>query len=111
LVGDPQTKDVARIFYLPQHAPDASFEFHEGHGALLDSSFTLDVQVASDPVSPRAKQIRQPRARCVGAEVFDAVWWNAPVDISRWDGMSKKELYTAALEEFIALRNGLSVIE
>ena len=111
LVGDPQTKDPARIFYLPQHAPDAIFEFHEGHGALLDSSFTLDVQVASNPVSPRAKQVRQPRQRRAGAEVLDEAWWNAPVDISRWDGLSGKALYSAMLDEFVALRNGLSVIE
>jgi putative DNA primase/helicase len=111
LVGDPQTKDVARIFYLPQHAPDSSFEFHEGHGVLLDSSFRLDVEPVVNPVSPRSKQVRQPRQRRAGVEILSDAWWDAPVDISRWDGMSKKELYTAALEEFIALRNGLSVIE
>jgi putative DNA primase/helicase len=111
LVGDPQTKDPARIFYLPQHAPDQPFEFHEGHGALLDSSFRLDVEVASNPVSPRAKQVRQPRQRRAGAEVLDEAWWNAPVDISRWDGLTGKDLYSAMLEEFRALRNGLSVIE
>jgi putative DNA primase/helicase len=111
LVGDPQTKDPARIFYLPQHAPDAIFEFHEGHGALLDSSFTLDAEVAPNPVLPRAKQVRQPRARRAGSEVLDEDWWNAPVDISRWDGLSGKALYSAMLDEFVALRNGLSVIE
>jgi len=111
LVGDPQTKDPARIFYLPQHAPDQPFEFHEGHGQLLDSSFTLDVQVASNPVAPRAKQVRQPRQRRAGAEVLSEAWWNAPVDISRWDGLSGKDLYSAMLKEFRALRNGLSVIE
>jgi hypothetical protein len=38
-------------------------------------------------------------------------WWNAPTDISRWDGLSGKDLYSAMLDEFRALRNGLSVIE
>jgi putative DNA primase/helicase len=108
LVGDPQTKDPARIFYLPQHAPDQPFEFHEGHGVLLDSSFRLDVEVASNPVSPRSKQVRQRRA---GSEMMSEAWWNAPVDISRWDGLSGKALYSAMLDEFVALRNGLSVIE
>jgi putative DNA primase/helicase len=111
LVGDPQTKDPARIFYLPQHAPDQPFEFHEGHGVLLDSSFRLDVEVASNPVSPRSKQVRQPRARRAGLEMMSEAWWNAPVDISRWDGLSGKALYSAMLDEFVALRNGLSVIE
>jgi hypothetical protein len=77
----------------------------------LDSSFTLDVQVASNPVSPRARQTRQPRQRRAGAEVLDEAWWNAPVDISRWDGLTGKALYSAMLDEFNALVNGLSVIE
>ena len=111
LVGDPQTKDPARIFYLPQHAPDQPFEFHEGHGALLDSSLRLDVEPVINPVSPRSKQVRQPRQRRAGAEMLSEAWWNAPVDISRWDGLSDAELYLAMLNEFRALRNGLSVIE
>ena len=110
LVGDPQTKDVARIFYLPQHAPDTSFEFHEGHGELLDSSFRLDVEVASNPVSPRLKKVGQPMSGRIRAGLsYDLS--DEFVDISCWAGMTKKELYTAALDEFIALRNGLSVIE
>jgi hypothetical protein len=110
LIGDPQTKDVARIFYLPQHAPNQPFEFHEGHGMLLDSSFRLDFEVASNPVSPRSKQVGQPvRGRIRAGLSYDLS--DEFVDISRWAGMTKKELYTAALDEFIALRNGLSVIE
>lgn len=111
LVGDPQTKDVARIFYLPQHAPDQPFEFHEGHGAFLDTDFRLDVEPVVNPVSSRQKQVRQPRTKQVRDDVYSEAWWNAPVDISRWAGMSEKELFTAALDEFMALRNGLSVIE
>jgi putative DNA primase/helicase len=110
LVGDPQTKDPARIFYLPQHAPDELFEFHEGHGQLLDSSFTLDVQIASNPVAPRVKQVRQPRQRRAEPEFLSEAWWTAPVE-PRWPDLTGKELYSAALDEFIALRNGLSVIE
>jgi hypothetical protein len=111
LRGDEATKDPARIFYLPQHAPDQPFEFHEGHGELLDSSLRLDVEVASNPVSPRARQTRQPRQRRAGAEVLSEAWWDAPTDISRWDGLTGEALYTAMLVEFRALVNGLSVIE
>jgi putative DNA primase/helicase len=110
LVGDPQTKDPARIFYLPQHAPDQPFEFHEGHGALLDSSLRLDVEPVINPVSPRSKQVRQPRQRRAGAEMLSEAWWNAPVDISRWDGLSDAELFQAMLREFRALRNGMTVL-
>jgi hypothetical protein len=55
--------------------------------------------------------VRQPRQRRAGSEVLDEAWWNAPVDISRWDGLTGKALYSAMLDEFVALRNGLSVIE
>ena len=110
LRGDEATKDPARIFYLPQHASDQPFEFYEGHGVLLDSSFTLDVEIAPNPVAPRARQPRQPRQRRVEPEFLSEAWWNAPVE-PRWPGLTGKELYSAALDEFIALRNGLSVIE
>ena len=111
LRGDEATKDPARIFYLPQHAPDQPFEFHEGHGALLDSSFRLDVEPVINPVSPRSKQVRQPRQRRAGVEILSDAWWDAPVNISRWHGLSGRALYSAMLDEFVALRNGLSVIE
>jgi hypothetical protein len=110
LVGDPKTKDPARIFYLPQHAPDQPFEFHEGHGELLDSSFTLDVQVASNPVASRAKQVRQPRSVAVRNDFLSDAWWDEPTE-PRWPGLTGKALYSAMLDEFVALRNGLSVIE
>jgi putative DNA primase/helicase len=109
LVGDPQTKDPARIFYLPQHAPDQPFEFHEGHGQLLDSSFTLDVQVASNPVAPRAKQTRQPRA--IRSNSYDDAWWDEPVDISQWDGMTEKEKHQAMYKEWTALYSQLSIFK
>jgi hypothetical protein len=109
LVGDPQTKDAARIFYLPQHAPDQPFEFHEGHGSLLDSSFTLDVQVASNPVAPRAKQARQPCA--IRSNSYDDAWWDEPVDISRWDGMTEKEKHQAMYKEWTALYSQLSIFK
>jgi hypothetical protein len=71
----------------------------------------LDVEPVINPVSPRSKQVRQPRALRAGAEILSEAWWNEPVDISRWDGLSEKALYSAMLDEFVALRNGLSVIE
>lgn len=110
LVGDPQTKDVARIFYLPQHAPGEDFEFHEGHGVFLDSEFRLDVQVVPDPVSPRRKQVREPRAGVVRPEMFSESWWNEPTE-PRWPELSGRALFSAMLDDFVALRNGLSVIE
>jgi len=66
----------------------------------------LDVEPVINPVSPRSKQVRQPRQRRAGSEVLSEAWWNAPVDISRWDGLSGTELHSAMLKEFRALLNG-----
>ena len=111
LVGDPQTKDPARLFYLPQHAPGETFEFHEGRGALLDTDFTWDVQGVTNPVSLRNRQVCQPRQPRAGIEVLSAAFWNAPSDISRWDGLTGKSLYSAMLDEFLALRQQLESSE
>jgi hypothetical protein len=71
----------------------------------------LDVELVVNPVSPRSKQVRQPRQRRAGSEVLSEAWWNEPVDISRWDGLLGEDLYSAMLDEFVALRNRLSVID
>jgi hypothetical protein len=76
---------------------------------LLDSSFTLDVQVASNPVAPRAKQARQPRA--IRGNSYDDAWWDQPVDISRWDGMTEKEKHQAMYKEWTALYSQLSIFK
>jgi len=85
LVGDPQTKDV------------------------LDTDFRLDVESVVNPVSPRSKQVRQPRQRRHGAEIFSDAWWNEPIE-PRWPGLTGNELYSAMLKDFRALVNGQSVI-
>jgi putative DNA primase/helicase len=109
LVGDPQTKDPARLFYLPQHAPGQTFEFHEGHGVLLDTDFSWDVVEQSKPVQSR--QVRQPRERRHESVLLSEAWWNEPADLSRWDGLKGRDLHDAMRAEFRALRQQLEASE
>jgi len=109
LVGDPQTKDPARLFYLPQHAPDQTFEFHEGRGALLDTDFSWDVVEQPKPV--KSRQVRQPRARRHESVLLSEAWWNEPVDLSCWYGLEGNDLIDAMLTEFRALRQQLEASE
>ena len=109
LVGDPQTKDPARLFYLPQHAPDQTFEFHEGRGALLDTDFSWDV--VEQPKAVKSRQVRQPRARRHESVLLSEAWWNEPVDLSCWSGLEGKDLYRAMASEFRALRQQLGACE
>jgi putative DNA primase/helicase len=109
LVGDPQTKDPARLFYLPQHAPDQTFEFHEGRGALLDTDFSWDVVEQPKPV--KSRQVREPRARRHESVLLSEAWWNEPVDLSCWAGLEGKDLYRVMASEFRALRQQLGACE
>ena len=109
LVGDPQTKDPARLFYLPQHAPDQTFEFHEGRGVLLDTDFSWDVVEQPKPV--KSRQVRQPRARRHESVLLSEAWWNEPVDLSCWAGLEGKDLYRVMASEFRALRQQLGAGE
>ena len=101
VVGDPATKDPARIFYLPQHAPGEAFEFHQGQGVLLDTEFSLEA--FDNPVA----DARPRRASNRGTRI-QGVWpseefWHEPVDISRWDGLDAVELSKAMRAEWALL--------
>jgi hypothetical protein len=109
LVGDPQTKDPARLFYLPQHAPGETFEFHEGRGVLLDTDFSWDVVEQFKPV--QSHQVLQPRARRHESVLLSEAWWNEPSDLSRWDGLKGRDLHDAMRAEFRALRQQLEASE
>jgi putative DNA primase/helicase len=87
LVGDPATKDPSRIYFLPQHAPGAPFEVRRNTGRLLE---------VPDTVAGNAPRIRG-RRRARTSERFDArkylseAWWQEPVDLSAYAGLSEAE--------------------
>lgn len=114
LPADPATKDPARLFYLPQHAPDQPFEFHEGSGRLLDTDWDWDVlHSPSEPTNQRTRskprQSRLPADALVSAVCSDE-WW-ARGDASRFGGLTGAPLYREALRQFRELRYGVSVTE
>ena len=98
LEGDPATKDPARIFYLPQHAPDQPFEFHEQSGAFIDTNFDYQPVINPTPASPH--QSAQPRRkRTVRVEMNDA-WWDAAESSSQYAHLEGQAMWKAMADDF-----------
>ena len=98
LQGDPATKDAARIFYLPQHAPDQPFEFHEQSGAFIDTDFQYEPARNPTPRSPR--QSAQPRRkRTVRVEMDDA-WWDAAKPMTQYSHLEGHALWKTMADDF-----------
>lgn len=102
LPADPQTKDPARLFYLPQHAPNADFEFHEGSGRLLTVEWSWDETQSQ----PSVRTARNPRKVRAGAEMLSEAWW-AGGNADRWAGLEGRELYRAMLADWEGLYSQL----
>lgn len=109
VVGDPATKDPARIFYLPQH-PVGRFDWSSrkyGHGEFLDAG------LGELFVPPRLHVARMPRTveSQSRAKYYwqDEAWWNEPQDLSRFAGMTQQQVAVALRSEFADLRKSLSL--
>lgn len=102
LPADPQTKDPARLFYLPQHAPDADFEFHEGSGRLLTVEWSWDETQSQ----PSVRTARNPRKVHDGAEMLSEAWW-AGGNADRWAGLSGDAYHAAVLADWERLYSQL----
>jgi hypothetical protein len=109
VVGDPATKDPARIFYLPQH-PVGRFDWSSrkyGHGEFLDAG------LGELCVPPRLHVARMPRTvkSHNQAKYYwqDEAWWNEPQDLSRFAGMTQQQVAVALRSEFADLRKSLSL--
>lgn len=101
VVGDPATKDPARIFYLPQHHPDMFPARLIQHGERLDAEIGHLVELPSVFEAPNIEQVRArhattKRVRVPMPKAADPKWWDTPVENSRYKGMSERE----ALEKF-----------
>ena len=104
VVGDPATKDPARIFYLPQH-PVGHFDWSSrkyGQGEFLDAELdelfvppAVGVRRMSRPVETRRRSNEHWRPES---------WWNEPQDLSRFAGMTQAQIAAKLLEEFRDLR-------
>ena len=101
IVGDPATKDPARIFYLPQHAQGMFPARLIQHGQRLDPEVFDDFDLPSTFEAPSIEQVkaRHGNTKRVKSTVPDAVnpsWWSTPSETNRYDGMTERE----ALEHF-----------
>lgn len=103
IVGDPATKDPARIFYLPQH-PKGMFPARLiQHGERLDPELTGEIELPTVFAAPNIEQVKarhtSTNAKRVRNEIPDAAnpaWWNAPSETNHYAGMTERE----ALEKF-----------
>ena len=103
IVGDPQTKDPARIFYRPQHRPGITPGFKRQHGAWLEPN--LEARFYPRPAF--RKNVRAAQSS-VSHDVSSEAWWNEPQDLSRFEGMTKTEIAASLFEEYEELRKTLS---
>jgi len=104
VVGDPQTKDPARIFYRPQHKPLATPRLKMQSGEFIDPQ--LEERFVANAVrrpNPRAYQSKKKHYW------QDESWWNQPQDLSRFNGMTKPQIASALLAEFRELRKSISL--
>jgi len=93
VVGDPATKDPARIFYLPQHPKGSTPSRRIGHGALLDADVSGMFVPSRMVVSSKAAQSRTRKPQHPAA---DPAWWTETQPDEPYAGMSERE----ALEKF-----------
>jgi hypothetical protein len=105
VVGDPQTKDPARIFYRPQHRPGVVPGFKRQHGVRLDPG---DISVFSG-----RRFYSSPRTTTSSSRhrYWDEAWWNEPQDLSRFNGMTTQQIAVKLRAEFADLRKSLSHTE
>lgn len=110
IVGDPKTCDPARIFFAPQHAPGADFETLRGYGEIMQAP---DYRYSDRPpvtVARREPQRATDNWQCVCT--LSKVCTKCQIefegiDLSCYNGMSKKEIRQDIRREFLALMAGV----
>ena len=111
IVGDPQTSDPARIFFAPQHAPNAVFHTLRGHGQIMQAPEHRYTD--RPPVTVTRRESQRPvdhwECRCTLTKVCTKCEIEfKDIDLSRYNGMSQKEVRADMLREFLELMAGAS---
>jgi hypothetical protein len=109
LKGDPATKDPARIFYLPQHEAGQPFRTHHSGWRFIDPTITDIAAPTRTFNTPNIRSTRQTRSGKWARIVQDPKWWDAPVDLSQYDGMTQQEIHRDMQREWSELRKRMSV--
>jgi hypothetical protein len=112
IVGDPQTSDPARIFFAPQHAPNADYQTLRGHGEIMQAPefrYTDRPPVTITKRDPQ-RAVDHWECRCTLAKVCAKCEIEfKDIDVSRYNGMSQKEIRQDIRREFLELMAGMSV--
>ena len=98
LNADEKTCDPARIFFEPQHAKGNPFGFVANDGRLLTPP-----KIISATMKPRGNSNRSPRRQSLNY-LLSEDWWNAPIDLSQYDGMTQHEIHRDMQREWAAFR-------
>jgi hypothetical protein len=104
LKGDPATKDPARIFYLPQHEAGQTFRTHHSGWRFIDPTITDIAAPTRTFNTPNIRSTRQTRSGKWARIVQDPKWWDSPVDLSQYDGMTQHEIHRDMQREWAELR-------
>ena len=112
IVGDPATKDPARIFYLPQHAQGMFPARLIQHGQRLDPEVFDDFDLPSTFEAPSIEQVkaRHGNTKRVKSTVPDAVnpsWWTTPSPDNPYEGLSEQEAFERFSERWQEMRKVL----
>jgi hypothetical protein len=112
IAGDPQTSDPARIFFAPQHAPNADYQTLRGHGEIMQAPefrYTDRPPVTITKRDPQ-RAVDHWECRCTLAKVCAKCEIEfKDIDVSRYNGMSQKEIRQDIRREFLELMAGMSV--
>jgi hypothetical protein len=111
IVGDPQTSDPARIFFAPQHAPNTEHQTIRGNGEIMQAP---EFRYTDRPPVSLAKRDPQRytdrwECRCTLSKVCAKCEIEfKDIDVSRYNGMSQKEIRQDIRREFLELMAGAS---
>ena len=112
VVGDPATKDPARIFYLPQHQTDMFPARLIQHGVRLDAEISDLVSLPSTFEAPNIEQVRArhgvlKQVRVPMPKVVDSKWWSSPCEDDPYAGMTEREALLKFRDEWADLKKAL----
>lgn len=109
VVGDPATKDPARIFYLPQYAPGQQPERRTGTGQRLDAQIDKRFMSGKVMVGSMRKLPSVEKTRSNSTYWQQEDWWNEPQDLSRFAGMTEQEIMGEFRRELAEIRKSLVI--
>lgn len=102
VVGDPQTKDPARIFYRPQHKPLTTPDIKIGYGEFIDPELETIFVPRRPRIGPMPRSVESSRSS--NHHWRPESWWNEPQDLTRFAGLTQSQVAAKLLDEFRELR-------